>query len=349
MQLAARPPLTRIRKIDDEIRRGNWPNSRTLALSLEVTARTIRRDIAYLRDQLGAPIEFDLRHNGYFYTEQSYQLPFLQLTEGELIALCLADRMLQACQGTAYAADLARAFEKITSGLNDTITVDLSHLTDLYSFRVTPQAPVEPSIAKRLSDAARKFRRVELDYWTASRDERTHRVVDPYHVTFTDGQWYLIAYCHLRGKIRVFLLARVQQLTVTDTCFDPPTEFRIKNYLRESFSIFRGEEGEHHRVRLRFFGNAARYVGERTWHASQVSEETSDGDLIITLSVSHLREVERWALSWIPECEVLEPLELRERFVASLSQAAACHSGVITEVKSPVIQGAQAKRPLQES
>jgi predicted DNA-binding transcriptional regulator YafY len=45
--------------IDQALRAGDWPNARTLGLRLEVNPRTIRRDITYLRDQLGAPVEFD--------------------------------------------------------------------------------------------------------------------------------------------------------------------------------------------------------------------------------------------------------------------------------------------------
>ena len=46
------------------------------------TARTIRRDIDYMRDQLHAPIEFDSVQNGYYYTEPTFRLPFPQLTQG---------------------------------------------------------------------------------------------------------------------------------------------------------------------------------------------------------------------------------------------------------------------------
>jgi predicted DNA-binding transcriptional regulator YafY len=65
MILASRPPLARIMAIDQSVRAGDWPNARTLARQLEVSPRTIRRDITYLRDQLRAPIEFDPTRNGY--------------------------------------------------------------------------------------------------------------------------------------------------------------------------------------------------------------------------------------------------------------------------------------------
>ncbi len=327
MILASRPPLVRIIAIDQSVRAGALPNAHTLSRQLEVNPRTIRRDITYLRDQLGAPIEFDPRRNGYFYKEPSYRLSFLQLTEGELIALFLAERVLQQYQGTPYAPDLARAFAKITAGLGDRISIDLEHLGSLHSFRNTAPIAIDPLIYRDLREAYVTRRRVVMDYRTASRDELTHRAVDPYHLASVNGQWYLIGHCHLRKAIKVFLVARVQSLEITDTSFEVPADFHIDDYLGQAFSIIRGGDGESHRIRLRFQGNAARYVRERIWHPSQVLEETSDGDLIVSLTVSHLREVERWALSWTPDCEVLEPDELRQRVATAYQQAAERHVG----------------------
>ena len=118
------------------------------------------------------------------------------MTEGELVALLLAERVLQQYQGTPYAPDLARAFAKITAGLTDLVTVDLRHLEGLHSFRTTASVPFEPEIFRDLLAAATHHRRVVMDYWTASRDEQTRRAFDPYHLASVDGQWYAVGYCH---------------------------------------------------------------------------------------------------------------------------------------------------------
>src|SRR5262249_44185359 len=78
MYQAARPPLRRIMVIDQALRANRWPTTERLAQELEVTVRTVRRDIAYLRNQLRAPIEFDRVRNGYHYAEPSFRLPFMQ-------------------------------------------------------------------------------------------------------------------------------------------------------------------------------------------------------------------------------------------------------------------------------
>jgi predicted DNA-binding transcriptional regulator YafY len=76
---------------------------------------------------------------------------------------------------------------------------------------------------------------------------------------------------------------------------------------------------------LRFTGEAARYVKLREWHPTQRLKERRDGSLEMTLEVSHLLEVRRWLLGYGPECEVLEPKELREQVREELRRGLALY------------------------
>jgi predicted DNA-binding transcriptional regulator YafY len=95
--------------IDQALRAGGWPTHKSQAAELEADPRTIRRDLEYMRDQLQAPIKFNRAQRGYYYNEDTYRLPFLQLSEGELISLFLAVRMMQQFRGTPFEPDLRRA------------------------------------------------------------------------------------------------------------------------------------------------------------------------------------------------------------------------------------------------
>ena len=81
----------------------------------------------------------------------------------------------------------------------------------------------------------------------------------------------------------MFAPGRIRALEVTGATFEPPADFRIDDYLARSFAVMRGAEGEVHRVRLHFSGEAVRYVRERTWHPSQAVEDAPVGELILTL------------------------------------------------------------------
>lgn len=67
--------LERLIRIHNKIKSGCYPNSRQLAYDLEASEPTINRDIEYLRDSRGAPIEYDYTQKGYYYTEE-YELKF---------------------------------------------------------------------------------------------------------------------------------------------------------------------------------------------------------------------------------------------------------------------------------
>ncbi len=319
MKTPSRPQLRRLAFIDRLIRTGGHPNAQTFACQLEVHPRTIHRDLEFLRDSWGAPLEFCSRRNGYFYRDPDYALPLMRLSEGELVALFLAERLLQQYRGTPYAGELAAAFRKLTAALPDEVTINLDHLGEIYSFRQHAVNAGDVDRFRSLARAARAGRQLELVYWTASRDQTGRRLVDPYHLASVDGNWYLIAYCHLREDIRMFSPHRIQSLRETGGRFERPADFRISEYLDQSFRVVRGT-GTPQRVRLRFTPQAARYVRERQWHPTQQLRELKDGSLELTLKVNHFLEVKRWVLSYGADCQVLEPSELREEVRAELER-----------------------------
>lgn len=311
MKLASRPPLRRLLALDQMIRQRRYPNARTAARDLEVNRRTILRDLDFLRDSWGAPVEYCHKHNGYFYHDADFSLPFMRMTEGELIAFFLAERLMEQYRDSPFAKDLATAFQKLTAALPDEVSISLDHLGQAYSFRSKAASAGDVTRFRQLVRAVREGRQLELVYWSASRDLTGKRVVDPYHLASVDGDWYLIGHCHLREDVRMFVPSRIRWLRETGKRFERPAEFDINNYLDSSFRVFRGN-GPPQRVRLRFAASAAPYVREKVWHSTQQITPQRDGGLILTMEVSHLLEVKRWVMSWGSECRVLEPVALGE-------------------------------------
>jgi predicted DNA-binding transcriptional regulator YafY len=320
MQLAARPTLRRLVVLDGMIRAGGFPNTRAMSMRLEVHRRTVARDLEFLRDSLGAPLEFSKRQNGYFYRDRDFALPLVNLSEAELVALFLAERLMEQYRGTPLAADLATAFRKLLTQLPDEVTIDVNHLDDSISFRGPACNAGDLARFRQLLRAVRAQRQLDLVYWSASRDAVTRRLVDPYHLTSMQGEWYLVAYCHLREEVRMFAPPRIRSARETGAFFERPADFRIADYLDGSFRTMRGN-GKPWRVHLHFTGEAARYVQLREWHSTQQLKQRPDGSVELTLSVTHLLEVRRWVMGYGAECEVLEPAELREQIRLELRKS----------------------------
>src|SRR5215831_16422065 len=121
-----RPPLERMLRIHQAIQSGQCPNVRDLALQLEVSTKSIHRDLEFMRDRLELPLEFDRNRRGYFYTEHVNAFPTVQITEGELFALLVAEKALQRDRGTSFERPLLSAIRKMQEYLPETISLDLA-------------------------------------------------------------------------------------------------------------------------------------------------------------------------------------------------------------------------------
>ena len=318
-----KPQFKRLIWIDQMIREGTrvgvLPNCRTLAEGYEVSGRTIQRDIEYLKWQLGAPIEYDQVKHGFFYTEPNYRMPALNISRNDLFAVCIAEKVLQQYEGTPLYSRLSDIFRKLHQSLPDNVTVDPSWLDDRFSYFFEPAPVLDSTTWQKCFEALRMQRTVEFDYQIPGYPEAHRRRVDPYHGVAYQSQWYLVGKCHYKKSVRVFAVSRISNAEVTDDDFFVADDFEFEEYVGEHFGIFRSED--EYQVRVRFTADAAPYVREREWHASQTVETVEDGGVELSFPVSHLFEVKRWVLSWGAEVEVLSPDELIEMVRTDLETA----------------------------
>ncbi len=312
-----KPPIKRLQVIHHRLKEGNYPNTVSLSEELEASRRTVLRDIEYLRDQMGAPVEYDSVKKGFFYTNKSYSFPSVQITEGELIAIFLAEKALSQCHGTPYEESLRNAFQRIVSSLPDEVTVNLSGIEQTYSFRMTSKTIQDIEIFKKIADASINKKQIKIDYYTAYRDTSNTRIIDPYQMVNLNGDWYLFAFCHSRNEIRTFLISRIEDVEATGNSFEKDASFDIKEQLGFSFGIYTGKEK--YTVKLKFDELAARYIREKIWHHSQTIFEKPDGSIVLTLRLNSIVEIRWWILSWGEHVEVLSPAVLRRSLAETAS------------------------------
>ena len=99
-QLRTRPPLDRMQRIFHSIRQGHYPSRLKLAQEIEVTTKTIQRDIDFMRDRWSMPIAYNGERHGYEMTESVESFPMVELTEAELISVFVAQKALCQYRGT---------------------------------------------------------------------------------------------------------------------------------------------------------------------------------------------------------------------------------------------------------
>lgn len=314
-----RAQIYRLSYIVKRLQEGTYPNARTLARALEVSERTVLRDLDLLRDDWGAPIEFDRRRRGFYLTDPQWVPPLgqgsMRLGTGEAVALLLALHALEAVRAHGLEDAFRSLLDKLPHLLPEPVTVDLASLTQRISFYFEPARGDPREVAEllsRLRQAIEQRRVLAVRYYTASRDEETFRELEPYHLRYYDGAWYLVGYCRWRRDVRTFAVDRIRHCAVLDETFQPPSpeRFAPETYFGEAWRLQRGAERQH--VVVRFSPQQARFVRGRTWHPTQEAREEPDGSLVLSFRVLGVDEIKRWLLQFGSHVEVLAPRALRQ-------------------------------------
>lgn len=308
--MSQRQQLERIMEIDRRIRDGQFPNPNQLAKDLEVSRRVIFVDREFMLTRLGAPIEFDRERGGWYYTDETWVLPGIIVTEGELLAFFLSVEVAKRYLGTVLEETLRTAVEKLSKNVKGSITVDLETLRSHYSFSAPTLLAANEQALLDLHHAIAGSKQVWMRYYTASRDEHTERTVHPYHLSNIRGDWYLIAFDELRKEFRNFLVGRIEEWKILNGKFKRNPNFSIVTHMGSAFQAERG--GESVDVVIHFAPQAARYIREKHWHASQQIENLDDGGLVLKFQTGGLGEVKRWVLQYGGDAEVISPEQLRE-------------------------------------
>jgi predicted DNA-binding transcriptional regulator YafY len=297
-------------RIHQAIQSGAFPNTSTLARTLEVSTKSVQRDLDFMRDRLELPLEYDPQRFGYRYTEDVRSFPTLQITEGELFALLVAEKALQQYRGTNFERPLVSAFRKMAAALPDTVSLSLADWEQTISFRTSAEPILNLEIFDVLAKATARRQQLILTYRKPGTRQAERRVVDPYHLANINGEWFLFGYCHLRHDIRTFVPARIQAATPSGDTFVRPRRFSLEKRLRDSFGVHSGQ-GEYS-VGLRFDELVADFIREKRWHPSQQLRELPEGGVELRLTLSSLVEIQRWVLSWGGNVVVLSPPALAE-------------------------------------
>ena len=316
----------RLIELAERIRTQKEPvNCLSLSAEWEVSPKTVQRDIDFLRDQLRAPLVFDRKRRSFVFTEPTWSLPAMAVSEGEIVAILLGARMLEQYHGTPAAQQLIGIFEKLADSLPDSIRMRPENLFNRFSFRGPPARPVKPDNWAAVVRALCGRRTLRMRYRTAAMnpgDPPKESLIDPYHVANLQGEWYLFGVHTGQTEVRQFSMARIESATVTSRPFALPPDFDPDTLLADTFGRFACAK-QSHAVRLLFSKAVAAAVASQEWHPNQVARTRRDGTLELCFAAKGLEEVKRWVLSWGAEVSVLQPQALRETIRAEVRRMAA--------------------------
>ena len=302
--------LERIYFFHEELKNNRFPNSRSLSDQFEVSSATARRDIAYLRDRLLAPLAFANRKNGFYYHDYTFRLPF---ENSPKIITLLA--LLGKLADEAGLSELPEV-QKLTDRLATLLDPDLNRLLDRISYEWIETESIDPHIFSIILEALIRSRSLEMVY-RSIKGEKSSRRVDPLRLTNYQGRWYLFGFCHLRNGFRLFHIARITSIRELDQPIS--SHKQDTGYLDDSFGILTGKTV--YKAKVLFTSTAAELVRHQHWHKDQRITDTKEG-ILLTIPVSDDRELMMKILQYGRMAEVIEPPELRKRIKDDISAMA---------------------------
>ncbi len=287
------------------------PASR-LVDELDCSRATLYRDIAFLRDSLGAPLD-KVGTNAYRYAQgegERFELPGLWLSSDELQALLATHQLLERTGSGVLSGALAPLQARIDALLAQQaggkrwpvervrVIASGQRNMDQLAFRIAASAVLER-------------RQLTFDYRARSTDERSHRIVSPQRLTHYRDNWYIDAWDHEREALRSFAVDRISAPHVLDQPARDIPDAVLDEHLAAGYGIFSGAPKAW--ATILFSAKAARWVADAHWHSKQEGDFLPDGRYRLRLPYSSGKELLMDVLRYGADAEITEPVSLREQ------------------------------------
>ena len=293
-----------------------------LAQDLNVTTRTIRRDLAALQEA-GFPLYDEKHDDGRVRWRLDGQvLKGLEtgFTLAEMCALYLSRNLLEAVAGTPFQRDLGLAFSRLEKMLSPRMRQFLDRLPSVLAAKSGPRARGGESsddLVAKLLEATLHFRVTTMRYHSVSSGREKVYEIHPYRLAFAQGALYLLAYVPEYGDIRTFAIDRIGSVSLEKHTFTPKQQIGDEVFAN-SLGVNTGPAA---RVEIEFAGKVAPYVRARVWHTSQEVRDSGNGGLVLSMNVCHDWALRSWILSWGPFARVVTPTALAREVRADLQAA----------------------------
>jgi predicted DNA-binding transcriptional regulator YafY len=320
----ARSPFLRVVEIHRALQQEERFTAEAMAARLEVTSRTILRDIDLMRDHFGLPVEWDPGEHSYVYTRECDTLPLLRMNMDEALTLALAGGVSARVAGSVPGRMLAAMLDRVSPLFGGAVSVAAAAISRVF---VPSKSADDREYAHffTLMRPMLECRVVRLNYLKRLAAKAEEREVHPLLLTERDGGLVLVAHDPGRGGVRHFVLKRIQGIVTTSTTFAVPPGFDPKEHLGLSLGRFAG--GQVRTVRLALDAEAAFDARETPWHPEQRLGERPDGRVELVMRLNHLADIRNLVLRWGAHVEVLAPAELRDEVREILRAALAHYAG----------------------
>ncbi|MCF4150953.1 WYL domain-containing protein [Dethiosulfovibrio sp. F2B] len=280
-----------------------------------VSARTLQRDLSYLRNEFGADILYDPSSDSYSLKNRGTFVLQIRLRESQIQGLAAGIKMASHFL-PHMEEDLKDLWAKMASILPPDL-VRKGETLGLASVVSTPVSSMDPRTFHLLIKAIQEEKPVRFSYRSPYDDDPDDkdRFVSPWGVFFQAHAWYLWGSHPKLPQGATYRISRIDKaLLWPDTDYESPPENQgLTDYASSCWYAYRG--GKEVDVKLRIDPPLSRVIPETSWHPSQTFEEREDGSSTMTVRIHEnaLESVARWVLASAPFVTVESPMKLADQ------------------------------------
>jgi proteasome accessory factor C len=327
-----------------------------------VTATEIRRDVegysgmnedAFARrfyadraelDSLGIALTVDKPADGiaeqenYSLRPENFHLPAINFSDSELAALQTALSLLDG--EFAYAEPLRLALQQISWGRPSPLRAPDQSSVALGLTASAGGHELSQRLAK-VETAIFRHKTITFRYYTLARNEEEDRKVDPYHLLYSGGQFYLLGRSHERDALRVFRLSRIRgkvaYATKAEHDFKRPTDFDPRPYANRALWQFGDPQGT---AEIRISERIAWQVERHFGRFGEV-RPADDGAIVFATDYADARQLAAWVMGLGEHASVLAPAELTTEVAERAGRVSDRHEGAFetapTRGRPPIV------------
>lgn len=270
----------------------------------DITPRTVYRDIKAL-EEAGVPIAGDSRTG--FSLVEGFKLPPLMFTEKEAFAFLAAEKLVDRFSDAGLKEGYKSGIDKIKSVMRLAEIKAMDNFTDnVSSLDLRFKNPADSqNILQHLMSEIFKRKKVQISYFSYSRQEASIRKVDPIGIFFSMSHWYLIAFCNTKKDYRTFRVNRIQEIINTDKDFEqehPPLSSLLKS-LKDKDNL--------QEVIIEISKNDLSFIDDSKYYQGLIAEKDKEDKVELHFMIFSIDRFARWYLSYIDIAKIISPNSLK--------------------------------------
>ena len=314
----------RLYKIEALIRQQGEVTFKQMLAALEISPATLKRDLEYLRSQLGAPITYDAASRAYRFAAATrqvrHELPGLWFDERELYALLTAYQLLGELDSdgilSRHMQPLRERIQQMLGQGDDERAAALhQRVKVIHAFR----RPVPGEFFELITAALTQRRRLQMRYLTRGRQEVGDREVSPQRLVHYRNTWYLDAWCHRAEGLRRFALDAIESAALVQRAAKNVVMKQVEAEMDAGYGIYAG--GKRRWAELLFSPRAAAWISREEWHPQQTGRWLEDGAYVLRVPYVDDTELVMDLLRQAEQVTVLAPESLRVKLCTRLKAA----------------------------